>query len=255
MSDERDRIKPKTSVIDQPVSREVRAFDTLTLPEKIQFIWNYHKVALSVIAIAVYIVCYLIFRVLTDTVPYLYVGMVNIVTSEQLTYNLTDGFLESEENLPKKSSIHALTQLYLTEALDNTDASYVYASQMKILAAIDGEELDLVLLDKDAFDAFSQNGYLCNMEEYLKTWLPESYDQLSPFLEMNIEILEDNATDVMLNKELSYEAEVLEYPMGLNLSSCEMIRNAGFPEDLFLAIIKNSPRMETVSHYIGYLYS
>ena len=108
--------------------------------------------------------------------------------------------------------------LYLTDNENNPNHEYTYASRMKILGAIDSESLDVVFMNKEAFDAFSQNGYLCDLEKLLQQKNPGLYKEVSPFLQTNTKILNDNSVDIYLDPSVTYSAETKEYPMGLDIS-------------------------------------
>lgn len=125
---------------------------------------------------------------------------------------------------------------------------------MKILATIDSEQLDIAIMDKEAFDTFSQNGYLCDLDSLLSSEAPKLYKKLKPFLVKNITILEDNSIDLVFDNSLVYKATTEEYTMGLDLSSSPAIHNAGFSETIYLGIIKNTPRKDIVIEYLKYLF-
>ena len=110
-------------------------------------------------------------------------------------------------------------------------------------------------MDKEAFDAFSQSGYLCNIENLLHEAKPEAAAEWKPYLTTNTVILEDNTEDMMMDESLSYQAVTEEFPMGLLLSQKGLIKEAGFEDDVYLGVIKNSPRMDMAAEYIEYLYS
>ena len=111
------------------------------------------------------------------------------------------------------------------------------------------------MMNKEAFDAFSQNGYLCNLEKLFQESAPDTLHEIEPYLVTNISILEDNADDLSLDSSLSYQAVTEEYPMGLNVSQKGIFKQAGFEDDVYLGIIKNSPRTDMAIKYIDYLYS
>ena len=145
------------------------------------------------------------------------------------------------------------TGLYLTDDETNPYHEYTYASRMKILASIDGKQLDVVLMNKEAFDAFSQNGYLCDLEELLSSEDVDLYNRLKPHLVTNTVILEDNSTDLQLDPSITYQAVTEEHPFGLDLSQTSMISDAGFSDIVYLGIIANSPRAEEAIDYVRYL--
>ena len=123
-----------------------------------------------------------------------------------------------------------------------------------ILGAIDDQSLDLVLMNKEAFDAFSQNGYLCNMEQLLSKADEKSYQSLSKYLQTNTVILEDNAIDLYLDDSVTYKAKTEEYPMGLDISNSPYIKNANMSGTIYLSVIANSPHQSEAVNYINYLF-
>ena len=79
--------------------------------------------------------------------------------------------------------------------------------------------------------------------------------ECKPYVAANTVILEDNADDIMLDRSLSYQAVTDEFPMGLLVSQKGLFKRAGFDGDVYLGVIKNSPRMDMAAEYIKYLYT
>lgn len=144
---------------------------------------------------------------------------------------------------------------YLTDDPSNEQYEYVYATRMKVLACIDDGQLDVVLMDQEAFDAFAQNGYLSNLETFLAEEAPELLDSLQPFFVDNIEILEDNAQDVALDPSLEYDSVTDSYPMAISLDDAPLIAEAGFSDTVYFGILKNTPRREMAATYLDYLFT
>ena len=57
----------------------------------------------------------------------------------------------------------------------------------------------------------------------------------------------------MLDDSITYTAVTEEANFGLDLSETALIRQAGFEETVYLGIIANSPREDTVMAYLQYL--
>ena len=123
----------------------------------------------------------------------------------------------------------------------------------EILASIEGKQMDIVLMNREAFDAFSQNGYLHDLDSFLSAEDPDLYRALEPSLVSNIVILEDNADDMALDDSLSYSALTQEHRFGLNLSESPYVEQAGFGDTVYLGIVANTPRTEAVMSYLRYL--
>lgn len=223
--------------------------------EKLQYIWDYYKLPLATLCIFLYIIGYFLYGHFTHRETVLYTALVNVSTSETLSEKLSTGFLSHIGESPSKTNFQLYTGLYLTDDETNPYHEYTYASRMKILASIDSEQLDVALMNKEAFDAFSQNGYLCNLEELLSEQDATLYNELKPYLVTNIIILEDNSNDLLLDSSISYQAVTAEHPLGLNISQAGLISQAEFSDTLYLGILQNSPRKNTALDYVRYLFS
>ncbi len=222
--------------------------------KKLQYIWDYFKLPLAVLGIFLYVIIYIAYRNFTDKDPVLYTALVNVNAGETLTKQLSEDFLTASGINPSQSSLHLYTGLYLTDDESSAYHEYTYASRVKILASIDGELLDVVLMDQETFDAFSQNGYLCNIDELLSKEVPALYKEAKPLIVNNTFIIEDNAFELQFDSSIPYSAVTEEYPMGIDLSQVGCIKQAGFEENVYFGIIANSPRKDTALAYLQYLF-
>ena len=218
--------------------------------KKIQYIWDYYKFPLVVLCIFLYVIGYFLYGHFTRKDTILYTALVNVSASESLTRQLSTNFIPYIKEDSSKKELQLYTGLYLTDDENNPNHEYTYASRMKILASIDGEQLDVVLMNKESFDAFSQNGYLYNLEELLSNEYPALYEKWKPYLVTNTIILEDNSTDVQLDSSISYQAVTEEAPTGLAISQTGLLHDAGFSDTVYLGIVANTPRADTAVHYI-----
>ena len=221
--------------------------------KKIQYIWDYYKFPLVVLCIFLYVIGYFLYGHFTRKDTILYTALVNVSASESLTRQLSTNFIPYIKEDSSKKELQLYTGLYLTDDENNPNHEYTYASRMKILASIDGEQLDVVLMNKESFDAFSQNGYLYNLEELLSNEYPALYEKWKPYLVTNTIILEDNSTDVQLDSSISYQAVTEEAPTGLAISQTGLLHDVGFSDTVYLGIVANTPRADTAVHYIQYL--
>lgn len=243
-----------TSSIKKRQTAEREKLRNLHGAKKLQYIWDYYKFPMVVCGIILYIIAYSIYGKVTHKDIILYTALVNVTAGENLTEDLSSNFLESGQIDPVKNELYLHSGLYLTDDENNVYHEYTYASRMKILAAIDAEQMDVVLMNKEAFDAFSQNGYLCDLEKLLAEEAPELYQEIKPYLITNTSILEDNAIDLYFDNSITYHAETEDYVMGLDLSTSPLIAKAGFSEPVYLGVLSNSPRKTTAVSYIQYLY-
>ena len=227
--------------------------DRLHGQKRVQHILTYYKFPLVILCIFLYFIGYHIYGRLTYKDVLLYTALVNVTTGENLTETLENDFLDYLEADPSSCKLELYTGLYLTDDELNAYHEYTYASRMKILAAIEGNLMDVVLMNQEAFDAFSQNGYLHDLDSFLAANDPDLYETLKPDLAGNIVILEDNADDLALDPSLTYQAVTQEHCYGLDLSGTKLIRPAGFGDTVYLGVIANTPRTETVIQYIRWI--
>lgn len=224
--------------------------------KKIQYLWDYYKLPLTILAIFLYIIIYIAYRHFTYQTPVLYTALINVNVGESLTKQLSEDFLNVMGITSSQGKMYLYSGLYLTDDENNAYHEYTYASRMKLLASIDAEQLDVVLMNREAFDAFSQNGYLCNIDNLLQEKAPAAfYHDLKPFIVNNTFIAEDNSFELQFDASIPYSAVTEEYPMGLDISQTDFIKQAGFPETIYLGIITNSPRKDTALAYLHYLFT
>ena len=229
--------------------------NTLHGRKKIQHILAYYKFPLIVLCIFLYAVGAALYGHFTHKDVVLYTALINVSAGEDLTRQLGTDYVDYLNLDASKNELQLYTGLYLTDDELNAYHEYTYASRMKILATIDGEVLDVALMNREAFDAFSQKGYLCDLDDLLSRESPALYEKVKAYLADSIIILEDNAIDVQWDSSIPYSAVTEEYSFGLDLSQAGPIRRAGFGEPVYLGIIANSPRKEAAVAYLEYLFA
>ncbi len=187
--------------------------------KRLEQIWTYYKLPIFLVLLAIYAVCYIGYRQATRKNEVLYLAMVNVSAGQQLTEQLTQGFLD-QQGLTQKDDVYLYNGLLLSE---EADQQYVYASRMKIMGALAADQLDVVLMDAEARDAFLEEGYLAD----LRTLDPGLADQ--PGLDGS--------------------------GLWLNVSDAPMIQAAGFPDKVYLGVIIQAPHPEEAAAFIRYLLS
>ena len=165
---------------------------------------------------------------------------------ENVEKSLTEDFLAAAGFDARRQEVYLYRDLYLSENADTLNHEYAYASKVKLSGAISAEKLDLVLMNREAYDIFSRQGYLLGL-----TSLP---DALSPYLSENEVILSDNSVDYLLGNAAEEQFVTETVPNSLAVSSLPLFRDAGFDGDLYLGVVSNSPRQDEAEAYIRYLF-
>ncbi len=236
---------------------ESRIWKELSFTGKIRYLWDYYKLPFAAALFLLYFMGFFVIRSLNHQKPVLYAAMVNVAASQELEENLTSRYLDARLIDQDRNPMLLYRNLYLTDDPSSEVYTYVQASQMKILGTIEAREMDIVFMDKEAFDAFAQNGFLYDLDALLEEGReehPELRQKTAAHLVRNMEIREDNAKEVALDPSVEYQSVTVEYEMGIDLLSSPFFRDSGFTESVYLGVLRNTPRKQQVLDYIEYLY-
>ena len=227
------------------------AFQAMSPRKKWEHILTYYKAPILLALLLLAVLASVLQRQLSKKEELLYLGLLNVSIGEDLASGLNEGYLHSAGLDVRKQEVYLYRDLYLSDNADVVNHEYAYASRMKVMGAIQAKELDLVLMNREAYDLFSQNGYLMALD----AWLPgiEAAESLAPYLVSNTVILEDNALAYQLREAESHELVTEEAVNGLDVSRLPLIASAGFPELTYLGVIANSERLDACADYLAYL--
>lgn len=228
------------------------AFQKMTLAGKAEYIFEYYKIPIFVGLAVLYFVSYTVYQQVTKKEVVLYSAYINVSVGDDLNRQLTEEFLSASGANPKKTEVYPYSGLYLSETPSLESYEYQYASNLKLMAAIEAKQLDVVLMNKEAYDIYSQKGYLLDLCDLLSA-NDSLYHLLEPHLTTNTVILKDNAIEYMLNETNRYQAVTEEVTNGLDVSLFPLFQEAGFQGSVYLGVVGNSPRLSTAIQYMEYL--
>lgn len=229
-----------------------RSFYKMNKKEKFEYILTYYKLPIFTAFVVLAVGISSLVHTLTRKEPVLYTGYVNTVFGEDMTQKLTDDFLNDIGLNMKKNEILVYKDLYIDEDASIADHQYVYASKMKILGAINAKQMDIVLMNDNAYSQMSSSGLLMDMNTVLKNDA-QLYEDLSPYLTEGTVILEDNSIEFKLNEADTYEAVTEQQLNAVDVSEFPVFRNAGIDGNLYIGVIGNTPRIEKVQAFLAYL--
>ncbi len=230
------------------------AFRAMSLPQKAEYVFAYYKLALVLALVAIVALGSGARYLLTHKDPALYFACVNVVPDEDASTSLTTGFIEHLGESPRRTEVVCYPDLYLSSDADSQSHQYAYASKLKLLASIDAEQLDVVLMNQEAYDLLSASGYLLDLGETC------TGDLALPAAEMhrlttNTIVLSDNMVEVELGEADAYEAETTKAANALMVSDLSPFASLPDDEPLYLGIIGNTPRLQTSVAYLTYVLS
>lgn len=219
--------------------------------KKLEYLWDYYKLPIFTACVCVYVAGYLLYGHFTKKDTFLYAALVNIEAGDELSSELGEGFIDYAGDAGLGEQLELYRGLYLTDDADSEYYGYQEATRTRIVGSIDREALDVVIMNKEAFDMFAYSGYLLNIETFLKDNSPELYERLGDRIVSNTVLLNSGEAS---DPSGEVPAETEEYPMGLDLSDSPVVMRAGLDGTAYLGIIANTPRAEAVIAYLEYLY-
>ena len=226
------------------------ALARMSLPQRLDHIFEYYKFPLVLILIAVVALGSVLYYRLTRKEALLFVACANVTVGDALEGALGEGFTRAIGENPGKREVRLYRNLYLSMDASVQNHEYAYASRLKLLAAMSSGQLDVVLMNREAYDIMSAGGYLLPLEDQLSAELSQ---RLEGRLTENTVILEDNDIEHTLDESVPYRAETREVVNGILISSFPLLARADFSGDVYLGVIGNSARMDAVVQYIDYL--
>lgn len=228
------------------------AFRAMSLAGKIDHIYTYFKLPIIVGLALLFFVGSTIYRQLTKKDVLLYTGIVNLSVGEDLMEQLGSGFVTAVGGDPKRAEVYFYNGLYATNDPSAEDHEYWYASRLKMMAAIEAKQFDIVLMNREAYDVLSGNGYLLCLDGVF-TDEDALCEFIRPYLTANTVILEDNSTELALGEAHWYEAVTEEVVNGVDLSHFALIEQAGFTDPVYFGVIANCAHRWETRQYLEYL--
>lgn len=226
------------------------ALARMNLPQRLDHIFEYYKFPLALALIAVVALGSFLYYRLTRREALLYVAYANISVGDTLDGELSEGFTRAIGADPGKSEVKRYRGLYLSRDASAQNHEYAYASRLKVMATMTDRRLDVLLMNREAYDIMSAGGYLLPLPDCLDAGLCE---RLSDHLVENTVILEDNDIERSLDESIPYRAVTEEVANGILISPFPLFERADFSGDVYLGVVGNSARLDTVSLYIDYL--
>ncbi len=217
------------------------AFQALTPAKKAEHIYLYYKWPILLGIIALVILGSVVQRELTKKEPVVYMAFANVAVGEDLETALTADYLVYAGLNAKKQEVYLYKDLYLSDEATFDNNGYAYASRMKLMGAVNAQKLDLVLMNREAYDLLSGGGYLLALDDSF------------PGLTENAVILSDNSLEYTLGEAEERIVRTRTEANAVDVTDLPFFRGAGFPDRVYLGVIANTPRLAEAKNYIEYL--
>lgn len=228
-------------------------FQAMSPQKKLDHIYTYYKWLILLGLIALIALGSVLHRQLTKKEPVLCLAFANVAVGGDLENELTDGFLRFLGADAKKQEVYLYRDLYLSDNADTLNHEYAYASKMKLMGAVSAGKLDLVLMNREAYDFLSRGGYLLELSPALFTEYTALYAQVRPILSSNEVVLSDNSIEYQLGEAETHEVETETVRNALDVSGLPLFARAGFPDAVYIGVIANSGRHADCIEFVSYV--
>lgn len=230
-----------------PEERRQHREDFRKLPpaKKLEHIWLYYKAPILLSILALSILVSGVYRAAAKKEPVIYLAYLNVSVGQDMEVQLTENYLTVSGLNPKDTEVRLYRDLYLSENPDSANHEYAYAAKMKLTAAINARQLDVVLMNREAYNLCSGNGYLLDLTNLVN----------SPYLTENQIVLEDNALEFHLNEAQEHTVVTETAWNAVELTQLPTFQEAGFSGSVYVGIIANTPRLPECLSYFDYLIS
>ena len=226
------------------------ALARMNLLQRVDYIFEYYKFPLVLILIAVVALGSILYYRLTRKEALLYVAYANVSVGDALDSALCGDYVRAIGENPGKREVMLYRNLYLSQDATVQNHEYAYASRLKVMAAMANGQLDVMLMNREAYDIMSAGGYLMPLEGFLGA---ELYGRASDHLVENTVILADNEIEHRLDESVAYQAETEEVANAILISAFPLFSRADFTGDVYLGVIGNTTRKDATLKYIDYL--
>lgn len=225
------------------------AFKAMGPAQKADYIFAYYKLPLVLALVAIVALGSVAWRTITHKDALLYVAFVNVAPPLNVDEALTAGYVEEVGADANREEVLCYRELYLSNKATTADHQYAYASKLKAMAAIEGQQLDAVLMNKEAYDLLSASGYLLDLD---------AGDAKSLFahdnrLRSNTVVLSSNQVEYELGEADTYEAQTVEVTNALEVTQSPLIEGFSGNEALYVGVIANSARQDQALAYLAYV--
>lgn len=215
-------------------------------------IWYYYKWRIIFGLIALILVGSTVYQLITQKDRILFLGLTNVTLSADFEQTITGDYIADAGRDPDKEEIYLYRELYLSKDAEGEAHKSAYATNIKLMASVERQEFDAVLMSRQAYDILSSQGYLMDFEEVFAQE-PSLRKVLEPVLAENEVYLLDNDIEYQLGEAESHDVVSETAVNAVCLSGQPLFASAGFQEPVYFGIIANTPRLETCLDYLQYL--
>lgn len=208
-------------------------FSELDTKKKMEHIWYYYKIHIIVSIIVVIVLVQSIISAANRKTPILSVDFVGTRITNEKLINLGNEATKFMTNKPKEE-----VDLNFLTYDKKGDPSMNSATQNKLTVTIAAGDLDVIIMDKDEFNSWMDEGYLLKLDDIKECADLSKYD---------LKVVKGKA---------SKQGDSTEHNYGIEVDKVKAIKNLNYDSDnKVLGIISNTKRKDSAVKFIQWLIS
>ena len=205
----------------------------MSFQEKIGYLWEYYRLHALFTIIAIAIVAYAVYEIVTPEIETrLYAAVIDNPVEPTVLEEYTAQFTEHLQLDPEKEKVVINPQFYFA-----ADGEYAMSMRQVLVTYVAAQDVDIIIAPKSEFESYSYYGYMHSLSDLLPTDL---YSKLSDYFYIGTQ--EDNPDEKVY---------------GIYLTEAALFKNnERVSEDnpYILGVIGNSRRTENSVELIRYLF-
>ena len=218
--------------------------------EKFWYIWEYYKLHILAIVGAIIILFMVVHSIVEATKPTILQGFqVNVTNYNENGSYMKEDYLSSRGLNPKKNHIYYDDSLLVDNRAESTNvnAQLLLASSTKIMANVQANDLDYMIMDHYSMDEYCKEQIFSD----LKDVLPEEM-----FNRLEAEGRIEKSTMVLswADDDKEIPAETQEIYAGVNLYPSTFTDKMGITGDCYYVFLFNSKRTDVAVDFLNYLF-
>lgn len=222
----------------------------MSFRQRMRYLWDYYRLPFFAILFFAVLFGSIAHKNLSAKESVYSVALTNVASVPDLLSLCQEDYLQENRLDPADKTVSVHEGLYLSDDPDDPNRDYAWSSRMKISALTEKKDLDAVLMDRRAFDILAGGGLLADLDELLDSD-PLLKESLRPYLEDNTEIKNLRSPDLLFEENPDEtDIEKISYPMALRLQDSEAVQKMQLDGEIYLGILKNSPRISESLDFI-----
>lgn len=230
----------KDTKIYKAIMRLKKDLAPMTWRQRIDHIWSNYKETILIVIVVAITLGLIISNMLKDRHEMLLGGLTANVTLSDAGMEYVESAYFEKLGGNKATERVVLASTSFTSFTDELNFEANYYALTRTIAMLSDSEIDYLLMDKVALEAYLSQGVFLDLREF--------------FSEDELEQMDEKLIKLMTVQDESSEVVEEAYPVAVNISDMPFIRDCvGTGKTVYFGIAANAPNLDTLRDFWTYL--